>query len=280
MGRQQATLLGVVACLSIAGCSSWVYQRAADHREANPYEGDIPVGSGQSGRKFFDRRLRDIVIGVQVLSIETDASGITEVEIAETAEHMEYTIRVLTPISTKGYALTSLHPDKWELPEGKEHHATVLPREPGAREVGGVRWLWCSRDLDLALVDVTGIPVHPFPWAEGPQLGAAVYLGGTKLAPSEGALLAIEESVAGGMPYARIIHSAPARSGDSGGALVDAEGRLLGINTKISPGVFRANDSRTIAIRPDRATLEQIIARYEADTESAYDTYLEACSAE
>ena len=55
---------------------------------------------------------------------------------------------------------------------------------------------------------------------------------------------------------------------------------LLGINVGMTPGLFRAKDSRSLAIRPDRAALERIIAGYEADPESAHATYLEACSAD
>lgn len=268
----------VSACLCLSGCSSLHYARAAEYRAENPYTGDIPAGSGQPGREFFDRRLRDLVIGVEVLSIETDEHGETVVDTAESGEELEYTLRTLTPISADGYALTSLHVEQWKLPADKESLATVLPREPGSRNFGSVRWLWCSAELDLALVDIVGIPVRAFEWAENPAVGDAVYLGGVRLAPARGELLSLEEGIVDDVAFTRFRHNAPARLGDSGGAVVDDEGRLLGITIGTWPGLFRPRDSRTVAVRPDRRKLEAVIARYERDPDTAYATPLEACS--
>lgn len=282
MGRQQATLLGVVACLSIAGCSSWVYQRAADHREANPYEGDIPVGSGQSGREFFDRRLRDIVIGIEVAEIETDDAGVTTIFAGGGSEEFRHLWFSATPVSQDGYALTSIHQgSRYRLPAGRERLAAVLPREPGDKRFGHPVWVWCAPEADVALVKVEGIEMTPFAWSEDVSVGQTVYLGGVRtIGPAEGTIVDIDVESGEALPFTRIVHTAPARDGDSGGALVDAEGKLLGINVGMTPGLFRAKDSRIIAIRPDRAALERIIAGYEADPESAPATYLEACSAD
>jgi len=236
------------------------------------------VGSGQPGREFFDRRLRDLIIGVEVLSIETDEHGETVVDTAESGDELQYTLRTLTPISADGYALTSLHPERLELPAGKESLATVLPREPGSRNLGSVRWLWCSAELDLALVDIVGIPVRAFEWAENPAIGDAIYLGGVRLAPARGELLDREEGVVGDVAFTRFRHNAPARLGDSGGAVVDDKGRLLGITIRTWPGLFRPRDSRTVAVRPDRRKLEAVITRYEQDPDSAYRSHVEACA--
>lgn len=278
MSERLLLALILVCCCSLSGCTSLLHSRAVDHRASNPYTGDIPAGSGQSGREFFDRRLRDLVIGVEVVSIETDASGETTVDTVESGEELQYTIRTLTPIAAEGYALTSLHPEKWELPAGKETLTAVLPREPGSREFGQVRWLWCSEELDLALVDIVGLPVRAFEWAEDPAVGDAVYLGGVRLDPARGKLLGREDDVVDGLAVTRFRHNAPFQRGDSGGAVVDREGKLLGITTHGWVGLFRARDSRSVAIRPDPAKLEALIARYEQDPDTAYDTHVEACN--
>lgn len=280
MRRARATLFVIVACLSVTGCMSWAYQRAADHRAANPYEGDIPVGSGRSGREFFDRRLRDIVIGLEVTEIETDEAGVTSVFVADGDEHARYHWFSATPITADGYALTSVHDaERYQLPAGRERLAAVLPREPDSTRFGRLVWLWCALEADIALVKIEGIAVTPFEWSDDVPVGRTVYLGGVRtVGPSKGTVLDIESESAGMVPFTRIFHSAPARPGDSGGALVDGGGRLLGINVATRPGLFRAKDSRTIAIRPDAAALARIIAAYEADPESGYETSLEACS--
>jgi hypothetical protein len=286
MRRACATLFVIVACLAVTGCTSLAYQRAADHRVANPYDGDIPVGSGQPGREFFDRRLRDIVIGIEVMEIETDEAGVTSVFVADGDEQARFQWFSATPITDDGYALTSVHEGKrYELPAGRERLTAVLPRERGSNRFGSVVWLWCALDADIALVKIEGIEVMPFEWSDDVAVGQTAYLGGVRtMSPAEGTVVEIdrdfESESAGAVALARIFHSAPARSGDSGGALVDREGRLLGINVATRPGLFRARDSRTIAIRPGWAGLEKIIAAYEANPESGYETGAEACSAD
>ena len=52
-----------------------------------------------------------------------------------------------------------------------------------------------------------------------------------------------------------ICHSAPIAGGDSGGALLNDDGRLLGIHFAADPG-----DVRTYAIRPDPTLVAQLIA--------------------
>jgi serine protease Do len=115
--------------------------------------------------------------------------------------------------------------------------------------VAGVDW-----DGDLAVVEVDTSGATPVTWAEGAgdaagvAIGAAVF--GAAATPSGparvtvGFVSSVERSFRG--PGGRRIagsieHTAPLASGSSGGPLLDAAGRLLGLNTnRVGEGFYLA----------------------------------------
>ena len=105
-------------------------------------------------------------------------------------------------------------------------------------------------DGDLAVIDVDTAGATPLTWGDGANLsvGTAVFGagashdGGTRVTFGLVSAVAREFRGPGGRRIAGSVeHTAPLAPGSSGGALVDAEGRLVGLNTnRIGEGFYLA----------------------------------------
>jgi S1-C subfamily serine protease len=159
-----------------------------------------------------------------------------------------------------GYFLTAAHNLKADQPfylaVRREHldHLQIAP--------GQVVWTGAEQD-DLALVwaDLSGLSV--FEWAPlKPVLpGLAVMSWG--LEPSAGDILA-EPMVVGdehAIARYRIVHNAPLREGDSGGPVLDPQGRLIAVNIG---RLWSLTGARSRALRPNHAKLDRRIERHRA----------------
>jgi S1-C subfamily serine protease len=124
-------------------------------------------------------------------------------------------------------------------------------------------------DADLATVEVDTAGAPAMPWADGaaPSIGAPVFAlsnpGGRGLRVTLGFVSGVERSFRG--PRGRRItgsleHTAPLLPGSSGGPIVDAEGRLLGVNTN------RLGEGFYLAIPADEALRGQVDALSRGET--------------
>lgn len=139
-----------------------------------------------------------------------------------------------------GRVLTNAH----AVREGE----TTVSFADGHGETGTV--LAADQDLDLAVIDVDTGEVEAIEWADGSDvpIGRAVLAlanpAGRGLRVTPGFVASASRSFRG--PRGRRIagaieHTAPLPRGSSGGPLVDADGRLLGVNTvRVEPGLILA----------------------------------------
>ena len=93
-------------------------------------------------------------------------------------------------------------------------------------------------DLAVIKVGATGLPVIPLPASEPPRVGDVVLAIGNPFglghSVSQGIISAFSRSIITDSPYDDFVQTDAAISpGNSGGALVDHQGRLVGINTMI-----------------------------------------------
>jgi len=116
-------------------------------------------------------------------------------------------------------------------------------------------------DADLAVVEVDTAGAPAIQWADqaSPSIGTPVFAlanpGGRGLRVTMGLISGVERSFRG--PRGRRItgsleHTAPLLPGSSGGPIVDAEGRLLGVNTN------RLGEGFYLAIPADEALRGQV----------------------
>lgn len=139
---------------------------------------------------------------------------------------------------------------------GEEVTVTFSDGRSTRGQVAGVDW-----DGDLAVVSVDTAGAKPIEWAGGadPSVGTAVFGaaatrdGGARV--TFGTISAVARAFRG--PGGRRIsgsieHTAPLAPGSSGGALLDASGRLLGLNTN------RLGEGFYLAIPADASLRERV----------------------
>lgn len=142
------------------------------------------------------------------------------------------------------------------------HDETTITFADGRRETGHLTA--SDPDLDLAVIEVDTAEVPPIEWAEEGEeavTGRAVFAlsnpGGRGLRVTHGFVSSSARSFRG--PRGRRIagaieHTAPLPRGSSGGPLVDAQARLLGINS------VRVDGGLILAIPADTAVRERVEA--------------------
>jgi S1-C subfamily serine protease len=128
-----------------------------------------------------------------------------------------------------------------------------------------------DEDADLAVISVGTEGAPAVAWAEAaPSVGAVVFAmanpGGRGLRVTQGFVSSVERSFRG--PRGRRIagsieHTAPLARGSSGGPIVDAQGRLLGLNTN------RIGDGFYLAMPADAALRDRAEALGRGESSSA-----------
>ena len=138
----------------------------------------------------------------------------------------------------------------------------------GRQETGTVAG--ADIDGDLAVIQVPTGDIEPLEWAEAPaEVGTPVFaVGGSPFGPrvTFGLVSAVGQAFRG--PGGRLVggsleHTAPLHRGSSGGPVVDASGRLLGINTnRLGDGFYLALPAgQELRTRVDRLAQGDVPAR-------------------
>ena len=142
-------------------------------------------------------------------------------------------------ISEDGYILTNNHVIhnanriKVTLPNGKEYEAELVGQDPGNTMVSGT-------DLAVIKIEAKGLPTLPFGDSDALEVGEWVIAIGTPFDLSQtvtrGIVSAKNRSRGlAGIQYGNFIQTdAPINRGNSGGALINIRGELVGINTLIA----------------------------------------------
>ncbi len=130
--------------------------------------------------------------------------------------------------------------------------------------------------LDLVLLRVEGLPEGPtLELADGLDADATVYVVGADIGSARvevfepGTVLATPPAEA---PLARLHHQAHTQPGNSGGALVDAEGRLVGIAVAGGSGRYEAIPAAALARLRDESGADAAAA------DAAFDAAVRACT--
>ena len=144
-------------------------------------------------------------------------------------------------VSDDGYILTNNHVIERSdeititLPNGKEYAAELVGRDAAGTEVSGT-------DLALLKIDAEGLPTLPFGDSDQLEVGEWVIAIGTPLNYSQTVTRGIVSAkgrpgLRSGIKYGNFIQTdAPINRGNSGGALINIRGELVGINTAIITG--------------------------------------------
>ncbi|MYH80560.1 Do family serine endopeptidase [Candidatus Poribacteria bacterium] len=143
-------------------------------------------------------------------------------------------------VSDDGYILTNNHviegtdAIKVTLSNGKEYDAELVGRDDAQSEVGG-------SDLAVIKIDAKELPVLPFGDSDALEVGEWVVAIGTPLNYAQSVTRGIVSAKGriGFRDYGRFIQTdAPINQGNSGGALINIRGELVGINTLIATNGF------------------------------------------
>lgn len=142
-------------------------------------------------------------------------------------------------VSEDGYILTNNHVIKGAdkitvtLANGKNYEATLVGRDDAEENGGGT-------DLAVIKIDEKGLPVLPFGDSDRLEVGEWVIAIGTPLNLSQTVtrgIVSAKERQSGITTYGNFIQTdAPINRGNSGGALINIRGELVGINTFIATG--------------------------------------------
>ena len=144
-------------------------------------------------------------------------------------------------VSDDGYILTNNHVIERSdeitvtLSNGKEYAAELVGRDAAGTQVSGT-------DLAVLKIDAEGLPTLPFGDSDQLEVGEWVIAIGTPLNFSQTVTRGIVSAKGrpgwfSGIKYGNFIQTdAPINRGNSGGALINIRGELVGINTAIITG--------------------------------------------
>ncbi len=139
-----------------------------------------------------------------------------------------------TPVSADGYFLTADH----VLANAAGRHVKIVYGGPQTTSAAEARVIWRSSGDDLAILHAPFATPLYYSWTSPSQwipAGTPLVHGGviTGMKHQIGTLVAPLAPESRFVRARRFQHSIPLKPGDSGGAVVDAKGRLIGINSAV-----------------------------------------------
>ncbi len=172
-------------------------------------------------------------------------------------------------VSKDGYILTNNHVIEGAediqviLPDGEKYHAKVIGRDAGDQ----------GTDLAILKIDGENLPVLPVGDSEALQVGEWVIAIGSPFGFAQtvtrGMVSAKGRSDIGIVQYADFIQTdAAINRGNSGGALINIRGELIGINTAIATGGFSQGNAGigfAISINLAKRIMTQLIEKGEVE---------------
>lgn len=155
------------------------------------------------------------------------------------------------PIDRPGWFLTAAHCVT-------EEPITLVYSTADNAESARAKVVWRDDVADLALLsaDLGDVPLSR--WSPEPETGELVFAAAQR-SPSAGTMLNLDRA---SVDSFWVWHDAPVQDGDSGGAILDAEGRLVAIHSATGFDFWRMARARR-AVRPDLDRLARLIGVYE-----------------
>jgi S1-C subfamily serine protease len=155
---------------------------------------------------------------------------------------------VAVPIETRNHFLTAAHATSHR----PQHLVWSFDGEARAARAEVV-WIDEGADLALLRADLGDVPVYP--WAPAVREGDPVLAAAVR-SPSAGRVRCVGDPAnAAGIQTFEVRHDCPVADGDSGCAILDLEGRLVGIHSATGYWLLPPRKTRR-AVRPDPAGLQ------------------------
>ncbi|MEJ8567400.1 S1C family serine protease [Elongatibacter sediminis] len=257
----------LVAGLALAFVAVYLWPAITEPEAADAAPVENPAAQANGGElsgpfSYADAVDRAAPAVVSIYTMSLEPQGLPPSIERETGRRFLYRMRrdmgsgVL--ISEDGYILTNHH----VISKAQNIRVALWDgRLAGAQVVGSD----LETDLAVLKVNLTGLPTAPIGEDTSPRVGDVVLAIGNALGLSHtvtlGIISATGRETAGSSVYEGFLQTdAAINAGNSGGALVNARGELIGINTRNLSGVTGAqNIGFAIPIATARAVMRQII---------------------
>jgi len=214
-----------IAVFLVAALWSGTPVRAADGPGTNPL---AALGSSIRG---LTSRVTPAVVEIIVIGYSSDEDVRGETSNANSRRRSSGSGVI---VDSDGYIMTNAH-----VVEGAISVKVLIARDGGDSGGAEARVVGLDRDADLALlkIDAQGLPTLPFGDSSSLAQGDLVFAVGSPMLLRNSLTMGVVSSPARQVndnnPILYIQTDASINPGDSGGALVDIDGRLVGLNTFI-----------------------------------------------
>ncbi|MGK0184592.1 MAG: S1-C subfamily serine protease [Verrucomicrobiales bacterium] len=179
---------------------------------------------------FVNDRSVVIVSGVDIADVKRISSETVAIQLdAEEGSRLEISFGLASALTSDGYLLTAAHVVQEKV---RNSDSVWLVRNAVKEPFSRARIVWVDPVADLAILK-GDFETAKFEFANRlPLSGEIVFSHGKDAWPSAGR---VNRVMFDGRRKTYVIeHSGPLKRGDSGGAAVNADGALLGVNTEIS----------------------------------------------